>query len=558
MADDSTVEGALAQARAHHAAGRLRPSLTAYETVLRLNPAHTDALFGSAMVLAALGATAAALAQVEKALAHSPTRPDIAFARASLLLESERLSASEVAYRDALGLAESPRALLTFAQGMRQLGRLGEAETALRRALALQASAPVLLALSDVLIERYRIEDAVEACRHAAILAPGPAVSLRLGTRLLEAGLADRARRAFRQSILQMPTNTAAHYSLSRITRHTGEDAWVSDMMRLARAPDLPARQRADIHFALFKVREDLGDSDGAFEHLARANALIRSQIAYSTDTDRRYFERIERAFDAVGEAREPPGHGPGAGQIFVVGLPRSGTTLVEQILASHPMVHGAGEIQNLRLAMLRGFERSNSQEGFPDGSMRLDTAGWQAVGAEYVASLEPSGRAYTVNKTPGNFQMVPAIWSALPGARIVHCRRNPLDTCFSIFRHNFVGWGLHYAYDQEEVAALYAIYDRFMAHWAERRPAGVFALSYETLVANPETVARALLDYCGLAWDDRCLDFANTQRIVRTASVEQVRQPIHTQAIGSWRRYARHLGPMRGRLRAAGIEAET
>lgn len=558
MAKVSALEDALAQARSHHAAGRLRPSLAAYETALRLEPAHTDALFGSAMVLAALGAIAAALGQVDKALAYSPTRPDIAFARASLLLESERLIASEQAYRDALSLAESPRALLTFAQGMRQLGRLDAAETALRRAIQLLPSPPALLALSDVLIDRYRIGEAVAACRRAAILAPGPTASLRLGTRLLESGQADAARRAFRQAIVQMPTNTAAHYSLARITRHTGEDARVRDLMRLASTSELPARQRADVHFALFKVREDLGDTDGAFQHLAQANALVRDQITYATDADQRYFDRIGQTFDAVGGAGATATSGPGTGQIFVVGLPRSGTTLVEQILANHPMVHGAGEIQNLRLEMLRGFERDNLQDGFPDGARRLDTAGWHAVGAAYVASLEPSGRPFTVNKTPGNFQMVPAIWSALPGARIVHCRRNPLDTCFSIFRHNFVGWGLHYAYDQEEVAALYGIYDRFMTHWEERQPGGVFTLSYETLVADPETVARALLDYCGLPWDDRCLDFANTRRIVRTASVEQVRQPIHTQAIGSWRRYARHLGPMRARLRAAGIDAES
>lgn len=558
MVSASALADALGQARAHHAAGRLRPSLSAYETVLRLQPTHTDALFGSAMVLAALGATDAALGQVDKALASSPTRPDIAFARASLLLEAERLIASEQAYRDALSLAESPRALLAFAQGMRQLGRLDDAETALRRAVNLQPSAPVLLALSDVLIDRYRIDGAVDACRRAAILAPGATASLRLGTRLLEAGQAEAARRAFRQAILQMPTNTAAHYSLARITRHTAADGRIDELTRLAAAGSLPPRQRADAHFALFKVREDLEEWEAAFAHLAEANALVRSQVAYSTEADRRYFERIERAFDTVGDRVGGAPSGPGAGQIFVVGLPRSGTTLVEQILASHPLVHGAGEIQNLRLAMLRGFEQGNLQDGFPDGATRLDTAGWHAVGDSYVASLEPNGHPFTVNKTPGNFQMVPAIWRALPGARIVHCRRNPLDTCFSLFRHNFVGWGLHYAYDQQEVAALYGIYDRFMAHWAQRRPDGVFELSYESLVADPEAVARDLLAYCGLPWDDRCLDFASTRRIVRTASVEQVRQPLHAQAIGSWRRYAPQLEPMRRQLRAAGIDAET
>lgn len=557
MASIAALSDALAQARTHHSAGRLKPALAAYESALRLAPTHPDALFGSATVLAALGATEAALGQVEKACSSSPTRPDIAFVRAALLLESERLIASEQAYRDAVDLADTPRGLLNFAQGMRQLGRLEDAEAALRRAIALEPTGPALFALSDVLMDRYRSDEAIDACRLAAILSSGSAASLRLGTRMLEAGRTDAARRAFRQAVLQAPTNTAAQYSLARISRHSGQDARVRELERLSNTDRLSPRQRADAHFALFKAREDLGDTGTAFQHLAQANALVRSQISYSTDADQRYFARIEQAFDAVIGNASASESGPGAGQIFVVGLPRSGTTLVEQILASHPMVHGAGEIQNLRLEMLRGFERKGIRDGFPDGARQLDPAGWHDVGAGYVASLEPSGRPVTVNKTPGNFQMVPAIWSALPGARIVHCRRNPLDTCFSIFRHNFVGWGLHYAYDQAEVAALYGIYDRFMAHWAARNPQGMFALSYEELVADPERVARALLAYCGLPWDDRCLDFANTPRIVRTASVEQVRQPIHAQSVGSWRRYAPQLGPMRQYLKAGGIEAE-
>ncbi|WPZ34285.1 sulfotransferase [Thalassobaculum sp. OXR-137] len=531
--------------------------MAAYETLLKQAPTDAEALFGSGMVLAALGAVPQALTQLDKAHAASPERTDIAFARASLLFDADRLIASETAYEEAHRLGRSPRDLLTFAQGMRNLGRLERAEDALRRAITLEPTAAPLLALSDVLIDRYRVEEAVDACRRACLLAPSSAASLRLGTRLLEAGRTDPARRAFRQAIVQTPANTAARYSLARITRHAAEDADVREVRRLADASNLAPRRRADAHFALFKVYEDLDRTEAAFDHLARANALVRSQISYSSAADQRYFERIRTAFDSIEGADPRPIDGPGAGQIFVVGLPRSGTTLVEQILASHPMVHGAGEIQNLRLEMLRGFERGGATGGFPDGAPFLDRAGWQGVGDGYITSLEPSGRPVTVNKTPGNFQMVPAIWRALPGARIVHCRRNPLDTCFSIYRHNFVGWGLHYAYDQTDVAALYAIYDRFMAHWSAHWPDRLFDLSYERLVEDPETVARALLNYCGLPWDDRCLDFANTRRIVRTASVEQVRRPIHAQAVGSWKRYAAHLGPMRDGLRAAGIEAE-
>lgn len=561
MTDDNPSVGpGLDRARALQHAGHLRPALEAYEAVLRLAPNNPDALLGSGLVLAALGAHGPAVGQLEKARAAAPARADIAFAYARLLSDAGRLTASERVYRDTLAIDSRPGGLLAFAQGMRQLGRLDDAESALRDVLALSPSAPAWLALSDVLVDRYRIEEAVTACREAVDLAPASsAAHLRLGTRLLEAGQTDGARLAFRDAIRHEPANTAARYSLARITRHIEADDGVRDLERLAGPETLSPRQRADAHFALFKVWEDLDDPDRAFRHLAEANRLIRRQVSYSSAADRRYFAAIERAFDAVADGSvghaDPRQDAPGSTCIFVVGLPRSGTTLVEQILASHPLVHGAGEIQNLRWEMLRGLERiGRSEDGFPDGVRYLDAEGWRAIGLGYEASLEPAGRPITVNKTPGNFQMVPAIWAALPGAKIVHCRRNPLDTCFSIFRHNFVGWGFLYAYDQEEVAALYATYDRFMTHWSTRRPEGMFDLSYERLVADPEGTARALLDYCGLPWDPRCLDIEGNRRLVRTASVEQVRSPIHGQGIGSWRRYERHLEPMRAALAREGI----
>lgn len=364
MTDDNPTEvPGLDQARALQRAGRLRPALEAYEAVLRLAPNNPDALFGSGMVLAALGAHGPAAGQLDKARAAARARPDIAFAYARLLSDAGRLAASEQAYRDTVAIDSRPSGLLAFAQGMRQLGRLDDAEATLRNVLALSPSAPAWLALSDVLVDRYRIDEAVAACREAVDIAPASsAAHLRLGTRLLEAGQTDAARLAFRDAIRHDPANTAAHYSLARITRHIEADDGVRDLERLTSSETLSARQRADAHFALFKVWEDLGDPDRAFGHLAQANRLIRQQVSYSSTADRRYFAAIERAFDAVVDGgfgyTVPHPDGPGSTCIFVVGLPRSGTTLVEQILASHPLVHGAGEIQNLRWEMLRGLER--------------------------------------------------------------------------------------------------------------------------------------------------------------------------------------------------------
>lgn len=555
VTDTSAIAEALTHARSLHRAGRLRAALDAYESILRLAPGQEDALFGSGLVLSALGAGKASVTQLEKARAAARGRVDIALALAGQLTEVGRLDASEAAYREAVTVSGETRSQFAFALGMRQLGRLEDAEQALRRILERDPGPAPWLALSDVLVDRYRIEEAIAACRNAVDLAPGSsAAHLRLGTRLLEAGQTDAARLAFRDAVRLEPTNTAAHYSLARITRQMEMDDRVDALLRLAARPDLPPRQLADTHFALFKVFDDLGDTDRAFQHLATANGFVRRQFTYSSIADRAYFSRIVAAFDPIVGQNAGSADGPGLDHIFVVGLPRSGTTLVEQILASHPMVHGAGEIQNLRREMLRGLERIGREDAFPDGARHLALDDWRRIGTAYEASLEPSGRPVTVNKTPGNFQMIPAIWAALPRARIVHCRRDPMDTCFSIYRHNFVGWGFLYAYDQSEVAQLYATYRRFMTHWMERRPDGMFELSYERLVADPDATVRALLDYCGLPWNERCLDFAGNLRLVRTASLEQVREPIHDRSVGAWRRYADQLGEMRVRLNEEGI----
>lgn len=548
----------LSTARASHRAGYLRRALDDYEVVLRQSPDHADALFGSAKVLTDLGAIAASVSQLEKARRAAPDRADIAFALAASLSEAGRLSQSEAAYHAAIALDTTPKATLDFAVGMRNLGRLSEAEAALGTVLAHTPAPQLWLALSDVLVDRYRMDDAVDACRAAIVLATHAAAAhLRLGTRLAEGGRTDAARRAFARCTVIEPTGTVAPYSLARLTRHTRASAPIAQLDALANAPAIPPRRRADAHFALFKVHDDLDEVDTAFEHLTQANDLIRRQVRYASDADRAYFDRVRQAFEPMDLTSEAAPDAPGQCQIFVVGLPRSGSTLVEQILASHPLVHGAGEIQNLRRELLRGLEAVDAANyGFPEGVERLNAAHWHAVGRAYEASLEPTGRPVTVNKTPGNFQMVPAIWRALPKARIIHCRRAPMDACFSMYRHSFVGWGFLYAYDQQEVATAHGIHDRFVAHWQARRPEGLHTLSYEALVADTETEVRRLLAYCGLPWDDRCLDFASNPRAVRTASLAQVRQPIHANAIGSWKRYATHLSAMRDQLLKEGLDA--
>jgi hypothetical protein len=241
---------------------------------------------------------------------------------------------------------------------------------------------------------------------------------------------------------------------------------------------------------------------------------------------------------------------------IFILGMPRSGTTLTEQILASHPDVHGAGELHDLLTIVQRPTAQaaaaaSMPAPGFPDNLMHATAQTLSLWGAEYRGRLRqraPDARCIT-DKMPANFFALGLISAMLPEARIVHVRRNPLDTCLSNFMHLFNA-GQEHTYDLAELGSYYADYARLMEHWRTVLPAGSFLeVQYEDIVADLEGQARRLIDYCGLAWDDACLDFHRNTRDVRTASLMQVRQPLYRGSVERWRRYEEFLAPLRAAL---------
>jgi hypothetical protein len=234
---------------------------------------------------------------------------------------------------------------------------------------------------------------------------------------------------------------------------------------------------------------------------------------------------------------------------VFVIGMPRSGTTLVEQILASHPDIHGAGELGTMgRLAA------AIKPPGFPAAVCGLDAADRAAIGRRYLDRVRPlaAGRSRVVDKMPGNFVFAGLIRLALPRARIIHCRRDPVDTCLSCYQRLFLG-EQGFTYDLGELGRFYRSYLRLMAHWRQMMPPDRFIeVDYEEVVDDVEGQARRLIDFCGLEWNESCLEFHRNERQVRTASVNQVRQPIYRGSVGRWRRHEAHLGPLLAALGTA------
>ena len=313
-----------------------------------------------------------------------------------------------------------------------------------------------------------------------------------------------------------------------------------------------PEDQKVELHFALAKAYNDLKRYEPAFEHLQKGNAIKRRRVSYGEALDMEFSRAIAASFTSeLFETRRGAGD-PSDVPVFVVGMPRSGTTLVEQILASHPSVFGAGEL----MYMYRLAESGHAGGNFPFDIASLPDDALRRFGGFYAArvrALAPQAKRI-VDKLPANFRLVGLIRLALPNARIIHVRRDPLDTCFSCYSKLF-SQNLDFTYDLGELGRYYKAYDKLMEHWRNVLPEGaMLEVQYEDLVSDFEPQARRLIAYCGLEWDDGCLSFHKTVRPVRTASAGQVRQPVFKTSIGRWRPYREHLRPL---LDALGVSPD-
>jgi hypothetical protein len=314
--------------------------------------------------------------------------------------------------------------------------------------------------------------------------------------------------------------------------------------------------------FAMGKVCEDLADYDKAYSHFARGNALARRLMPFDYERERRFIERLQKVFDADLLASTRPISGTGRTPIFVIGMPRSGTTLVEQIVSSHPLVHGAGEL-NCLMRIATQVARRGGGEVFPEGVARLSAADLADAASEYLrcSGHTEESEPFLTDKLPANFLLVGMIRLMFPNARVIHCQRDPIDTCMSCFKHYFPS-GQRYSYDLVDLGRYYRLYQELMAHWHAVLPGFVYDIQYETLVADQERETRRLLEFCGLPWDEACLDFHRARRAVKTVSVAQVRRPVYQSSVQIWRRYEKHLRPLMDALgigadgRQAGVDA--
>ncbi|MGB6307650.1 MAG: sulfotransferase [Steroidobacteraceae bacterium] len=312
------------------------------------------------------------------------------------------------------------------------------------------------------------------------------------------------------------------------------------------------------LHFALAKSQEDMGDFASSWRHLTLANRLERARSHYNRENDRKVIEEIISAFAQV----EPKRHDTtGERPIFIVGLPRTGTTLVERIVGSHSQVHSAGELPALSQAIGAAVnsQAQGQSRNWQEFAARLGQVDGESIAREYLALSQPQRgeRARFSDKQPTNFFYCALILRAFPQARIVHLRRHPLAACYAIYKTRF-DEGFPFAYDLDELGDFYAGYHRLMQHWHRVLPGRILDIAYEDIVTSQEATTRRLLEYLDLPFEQTCLDFhLNPAPLTNTANAVQVRQPLYQSSLQQWLHYSAGLAPLRARLTAAGIDVD-
>jgi tetratricopeptide (TPR) repeat protein len=514
--------------------GRLEQALVCYRQVVQLAPSVAETHSNLSKVLLDLHRYDEAIASGRHAVKLNPRLAEAHANLGNALLDADQVREAIDCYHSALAINPAfPEVHNSLGNAERSLANFDLAMAHYRRALELMPDyAEVHNNLGVTLRLSGHTAHAEASCRRALELEPTLMAALAaLGEMAADRGEFDRAEQLLRSVVAKAPNNVEAWISLGRLRKMTPADTdWLQAALRLLDRPLRP-RERISLHYALGKYFDDTGDFERAFSYYRQANEITLDHApAHDRQQAREATDHLMRRFDRVRVSTLSRSGDPSTRPVFIVGMPRSGTSLAEQIIASHRCVFGAGE--------LTYWERAANI---------TDAAKLSELAHSYLQLLSRRSPEAdrVVDKMPMNFMSLGAIHAALPNARIIHMQRHPIDTCLSIYFQDF-GSNMPYANDLDDLANFYREYLRLMRHWRETLDPGVLLdIRYEALVGEQEKWSRRMIEFLGLTWDARCLDFHRTDRSVVTASKWQVRQKINTTSIERWRHYEKHLGPL-------------
>jgi Tfp pilus assembly protein PilF len=540
------------QALALHQSGRLADAEALYRRVLAQQTNHVAAQHFLGLLLHQAGRPEG-VTLVARSVKGAANNPDFLNNYGTVLRDVGNLDAAAEAFRKAI--AQRPDHLGArdnLGSMQRQLGQFEASEETFRATISLHPfHMRARIGLAETLQEAGKLDTAIEVFREALSIRPKDADLLYgLGVCLMEKGQIAEAIMQFRASLSVQPGLAKAWLMLSRVKHQENADAELAAMQAQHQRSAADSLERMQLSFGLGKAHDDLKVYDRAFDFFTEGNAIYRKRVKYDKARTRADFEAMKAAFNAEFFGERKPSTIRDETPIFIVGMPRSGTTLVEQIIASHPEVRGAGELSILKMAVGGNFPL-DMKGGFPAGIANMPDRVFADAGNDYLQMLHahyPDSKHVT-DKMPGNFMLIGFLHMMLPNARIVHCARDAVATCLSIFKTHFRGDSHAYSYDLEELADFHNLYTDIMAHWRRVLPGVIHDVRYEDFVADQEAQTRTLIGHLGLPWNEACLNFHETDRPVRTASAVQVRQPMYKGSVDLWKRYGDRLQPLIERL---------
>jgi tetratricopeptide (TPR) repeat protein len=530
----------------------------AYRRALELQPNFADAWNNLGTCLRELKRSEEAETVYRKALEFNPNNPDTLDNLALALKDLERLDEAAEHLRRALVIeSRVDKFHLHYASILLEQHKTDEAAAAAERAIALNPdNHDAVNMMGRVAFDRGDLNAALKFYRRALALKPDLADAYNnMGNVLKELGELPAAEDAYLEALRLDANFTGIYVNLADSRKFAAGDPHLAAMEALAAKSDgLSKSDRMQLDFALGKAYADLQDYPRSFTHLVAGNAAKRATISYDEKTAFALFDKIEAAFTAEIIAQKSGAGDPSAMPIFIIGMPRSGTTLVEQIIASHPLVYGAGELKTFNDVVLTVHGPDRKTIPYPDFVPVLGATPLRTIGARYLelvrdmvarSDVEKKDAPQVTDKMPSNYYFAGLIHLALPNAKIIHTIRDPVDTCVSCYSKLFAGEQNH-TYDLAELGRYYKRYEQLMAHWRRVLPKNrILDVRYEEVVADLEAQARRIIAHCGLPWDEACLAFHETKRPIRTASATQVRRPIYQSAVGRWRVYEQELAPL-------------
>lgn len=533
-------------------AGMIKESISTLRRLVKVTPGNADAYYNLGGALMSFGDVRGAAMQYKKALAIRPyfveAYYNLGLSLKKSLGQPQPLPETINFYQKALAIdGNHPIALAGLSQALFTSGRTEEAIATLHNLVKTSPDQPesyYLLATS--LLRTRDIEGAIEQYKKAIELRPKYVEAHHsLGIAYEYLGRLDAAIDQYRHALKLQPSFVLSHYQLAKCQKHFHQDDDILAMENIYNSERVNPDDRMLLAYGLGKAYEDIGLYDKAFDFLEEANKQQRTTYEYSVSSDETRFEQIKMIFDQALFERLAKSGTIEEGPIFVLGMPRSGTSLVEQILASNPCIYGAGELPTLHDIIVRDQLPPTFLPDFSRRTKEQLNRVLKEMGRQYLTATnslsKESGAKYVINKMPSNFLNIGMIKLMLPNAKVIHCKRLPMDNCLSIYKNLFEA-GHKYAYNQKELGRYYRLYQNLMAHWHSVIPGFIHDINYEDLVADQETQSRKLFEFCGIPWDSRSLSFHQTSRAVATLTSSQVRRPIYTDSVKLWEKYSNRL----------------